>query len=70
MCGGLKYIDIYIYIFCVYTIFCLIDQIRHGNITGCVERTAHELDFKPFVLFKVETVIVWALFICGEGGGA
>lgn len=54
----------------MYTLFCLIDQIRHGNITGCVERTAHELDFKPFVLFKVETVIVWALFICAEGGGA
>lgn len=68
-CEGLKiYRHIYIYSVCIYTIFCLIDQIQNGNITGCVERTAHELDFKPFVLFKVETVIVWAglyLFVVG-----
>lgn len=68
-CGVLK-IYRHIYIFCIYTIFCLIDQIQHGNITGCGEPTAHELDFKPFVLFKVETVIVWAglyLFVVRVG---
>lgn len=30
------------------------EQIQHGNITGCVERTAQKLDFKHFVLFKVK----------------
>lgn len=39
------------------------EQIQHGNITGCVERTAQKLDFRPFVLFKVETVIVNVDFI-------
>lgn len=41
----------YIYIFCTNTLFCLMEQIQHGNRTGCVERTAQKLDFRTFLYY-------------------